>query len=175
MKKLFLIVFTFVIYSVTCAQFVITPNGYKSEKGEDYIVYEFPAKAKVELFKAVSTNILKTMSGSLPAYYSNSEDFIVMTNVVRKFVNKGICALTVEYILRFAIEEGRVLVYAPEVNFHGTANGAEILLFPCAGKNWAGQHFYIYSKEGKLQEKEIKDQIEAYFNKEMTDLIGSIK
>lgn len=42
-----------------------------------------------------------------------------MTNVVRKFVNKGICALTVEYILRFAIEEGRVLVYAPEVNFHG--------------------------------------------------------
>ena len=98
-----------------------------------------------------------------------------MTNVVRKFVNKGICALTVEYILRFAIEEGRVLVYAPEVNFHGTANGAEIYIFPCAGKNWAGRHFYIYSKEGKLQEKEIKDQIEAYFNKEMNDLIGSIK
>ena len=160
MRKVLVILFFFAFCSTFMnAQFSITSQGFKNNNGGDYAVYEFPGKQKAELFQAASTSILKSMTGTLPSYYSNNEDFIVLTNKVRKLVYKGICGLTAEYILRFAIDDGKI------------ANGAEILLFLDAGKNWNGRHFHIFDKEGNLKEDEIKMKLENYFNEEIENLM----
>ena len=172
MRKVLVILFFFAFCSTFMnAQFSITSQGFKNNNGGDYAVYEFPGKQKAELCQAASTSILKSMTGTLPSYYSNNEDFIVLTNKVRKLVYKGICGLTAEYILRFAIDDGKITVYAPKVDLSGIANGAEILLFLDAGKNWNGRHFHIFDKEGNLKEDEIKMKLENYFNEEIENLM----
>ena len=175
MKKI--ILFLLSVLPIFChAQFVLTPNGFKSQDdGKDFIVKPFPGKSATYLYDAVANAILvyglANNSDRNSPNASNIEGEII--NIfgtgsiqVRKL---KVFDYKVKYNMVIRFRDGRVRFDAPIIHEAYTYNGYG------SDISTGGSTIHVFRRDGDLKEKRIKESLDNLFNDIIERICNSIE
>lgn len=184
MKKI--ILFLLSVLPIFChAQFVLTPNGFKSQDdGKDFIVKPFPGKSATYLYDAVANAILvyglANNSDRNSPNASNIEGEII--NIfgtgsiqVRKL---KVFDYKVKYNMVIRFRDGRVRFDAPIIHEAYTYNGYGmkcVLGLSGSDISTGGSTIHVFRKDGDLKEKRIKESLDNLFNDIIERICNSIE
>ncbi|WP_300685469.1 hypothetical protein [Chryseobacterium sp.] len=160
MKRVFLIsaiLFSSFIYS---QEFIITYENYKSKEdpSKDYIILEYPGKAKEELYKMTKKYINSKYIGSKDYSFSEVEDEQIVIDVLsrdyrRIWINlSGGNLWKVSNRYEFNFKDGKLMIRPSFSNFTNTENNSK------AGIG------IMYNSSGQLKKENIAAFTEALAN-----------
>lgn len=167
MKKTLTLLLLIMLYSATYAQFVITPQGFRSsdDNDKDYVVYRFDGISQKQLFDRTLFWITNSLNNFNPniSLYSSDNNVILLRKKIESFMSKGIAPMDLEYQIAIYFKDNLIRINTPDTYLSGVANGASIYI-GIQGEKWMGRHFYIYNDKGEMKEPEFKAGLESYFN-----------
>ena len=162
--------------SICVSQFFeLTPKGFKSEEGQDYIVIEVKGLKK-ELFK--KSKLYFT------SIYRNPDE--VMSIVEGEVINIGgysskkirrnnLHRFDMDYNLIFTFKDGKIRVDAPTIRLTTfTGRTQEMFIYRKKG-DLTGSYFGIYGKDGKIRYQKAIDDLNNYFNSYLKEYINEIE
>ena len=153
------------------AQFIVSPDGIKTEDGKDFLVITADNMSKQELYQAVLKHTTKTYV-SPKDVISNVEGEVITINGL--FTINDVVDYNVNYTLRMEFRDGRMKYSVPHINYmKGYFQGKEYELTYNVSNGGFGSVCLvgIYNKKGELKRKKAKSQLERFFN----DGVSSLK
>ncbi|HFK5562076.1 TPA: DUF4468 domain-containing protein [Elizabethkingia anophelis] len=154
MKKLLLFLTLSTIF-VNAQSFKLTSEGITNEKDtvKNYIVLDFADKSQAELFKAAKKYLQKQFN-SPDNVISSVDNEQIVVNAVDSYAVKS---LDYAYQDIYTFKDGKIK-YEPTVKYLQINGNYNLTKIPYRGFDG------VYSDNGDLNRKKIKDPLEKYLN-----------
>ena len=174
MKKLLFSALAILSVAFANAQeFEVTPDGLKEKtSGKDFVVIEVQGKTASELYNnaikyinIMYKNPKEVIKGDVKDEYIKWETFIPNFGTIKNsFVNLQANALIT---VQLSFKDGKAKYEVVNQDIHPKENRDTKVTFK--GSKWGG--FPIYDeKDNKLRQVQLKDDIETYYNTQITKL-----
>ena len=166
------------------AQFVLTPDGLRTDDGKDFIVHEVQNVSKDELYKRTKNTLMQIYNSakevmtenegeSISIFATSTKDVYEERNV---FGQKTNWFVTVNYKYNIMFKEGRIRISAPQVvraSQYDKDKGTTEFIFGC-GTNYASGPHYIFKKNGERRSYKYKDTYEDFANQLIKLIIDGV-
>lgn len=167
MKKLLLLL-AFFIPMMSNAQFIITPEGFKTEDGQDYYVVDIPGSQE-ELFNRTQSALTEIYVSPKDVISATSQSVISLKGFTDKVYIKDVVRKTsmdTDYTIKILFKDGKIRFNAPSILSMGTHNKGRFLTLTigCGGGAGMNDFGYLFKKDGKVRYKEGQESLESFFN-----------
>lgn len=179
-KYIGLLLFT-AFCSITHAQFTLTPTGFvpTDHPENDYVVYEFKGKIQSELYRSVILFINATYNSPQDILSEVPEDMITIKgiepNVAKLRRYRNLFDLHYTLTLRFKDEKIRIDKPSYECSSIDEFGSSMITLTEKRGTKSPVLHRIFNPKNGKVEEENVKSQLETFFNDLSNRIINSVE
>lgn len=181
MKKLLTITFAIFIAAIGNAQFILTPNGFKTSDGKDYYVIERSNLSQKNLFEQLEAKIMANYGSRRDDSRITSTPFSELTlkTVERKKLVYYGKKFNIDFQTSFDLKDGKIRVNAPVIEKiylpeNDSRNSVLYIKLPANKMTFNGAGFtiiakdmYVYDKKSKLKNKQLKQLLENVFNQQI--------
>lgn len=178
MKKLFLL-FSLIIPMMANAQFILTPDGFRTADGQDFYVVEIPGTQE-ELFNKTQTALTEIYISPKDVMSTTSPSLISLKGFTEKVYIKDVVRKTsmdTDYTIKILFKDGKIRFNAPSILSMGTYNKGRFLTLAIGRGGGAGMNDfgYIFKKDGKVRYKEGQESLESFFNSLIATIVSKVE
>lgn len=175
MKKIvFLMTLIFPLMGMT--QFVLTPDGFRTEGGQDFYVKEISGKSKDDLFMSTYKSVRALYNNATDDIVRDSTEIVSITSVAKKAVaiNVGIkLNYDLTYKLSFEFKDEKIKVNAPVIIKIEDKGGDLIYLNRDIKKEEGGRIFKgrsVFAGDN-LKMSNVKNDLEKVINEKVNAVL----
>lgn len=177
MKKLMLLL-AILIPAMAQAQFVLTPDGFRTAEGQDFYVVEIPGTQE-ELFNKAQSAVTEIFVSPKDVVSATSPSVISLKGFTDKvYIKDGPrkTNLDTDYSIKILFKDGKIRFNAPSVLSMGIYNSGRVLSLTigCGGGAGLNSYGYMFKKDGKIRYKEGQESLEAYFNSLISSIVDKV-
>lgn len=175
MKKGFLIALLLLPF-LGISQFVLTPDGFRTEGGQDFYVKEIADKSKDDLFMSTYKSVKAMYNNPSDEIIRDSTEIVSVTSIAKKAVaiNVGIkLNYDLTYKLSFEFKDGKIKVNAPAIIKIADKDGDLIYLNRDVKKEEGGKMFKgrsVYAGDN-LRMANVKNDLEYIINEKVNAIL----
>lgn len=179
MNKILTLMALIIIPMIANAQFVLTPDGFRTEGDKNYYVAEIEG-SQAELFGKAKTAITDIFISAKDAATFTEPDIISIHGSTDKITIKDgprKINLRMTYSINILFKDGKIRFNAPEVlSLYSFNKGREVNLYlGCGGGPGMNDFGHIFKKDGKIRNELAKESLDNYFNGLIKSIIDKMQ
>ncbi|SFS30387.1 DUF4468 domain-containing protein [Lutibacter maritimus] len=171
-----IIITLFTLFSSNCQSFKLTPDGFKTIDGNEYLVIDFETSNKDVLFKnsLIYFNSIYKSPQNVISLVEN-ESITINGKAKNSIKRNSMNIFDMDYTITFLFKDGKIRINPPNFELKNSIDHSRKLHVKWAKISMNGYDLGIYGKNDKLKSESAKNDLENYFNTFLNDYINSLK
>lgn len=168
MKSICLSILLLAISAFGHAQFLLTPDGFKTADGKNYYVIDAPGYSKQQLFEMVDRRAIASFGTHRNRVVSGEPDEVLIEATNKNQLNYRDWDFDILFNTSFEFKDGKIKVNAPLIksmkSYFGNTDSLRANFYIKSPTNIFNRNAVVFDDRDKLRNKELKIALEELFN-----------